>query len=76
MAGDPLSALVLLGLGVREFSMAPSAIPLVKETFRRVPAAKAAKVATLLGSASTAKQIRHCARNILAHFAPEILRQC
>ncbi len=36
MAADPLHALVLLGLGVRELSMNPAAIPRVKMALRRV----------------------------------------
>jgi phosphotransferase system enzyme I (PtsI) len=36
MAADPLHALFLVGLGVRELSMSPSAIPRVKEALRRV----------------------------------------
>lgn len=34
LAGDPLAACLLVGMGVRELSMAPSAIALVKETVR------------------------------------------
>jgi len=36
MAGQPLEAVVLVGLGFRELSMAPSAIPRVKEAVRAV----------------------------------------
>lgn len=35
LAGNRLAAPLLLGLGLDEFSMAPSAIPLVKETLRK-----------------------------------------
>ena len=37
MAGDPLAAPLLIGLGVTELSMSPPAIPLVKAALRRVP---------------------------------------
>ena len=76
MAADPLSAIVLLGLGVRTVSMAPAAIPLVKETVRRVPHSEAARVVQIIEGAATAAQVRHFARGVLARFAPEILRQC
>jgi len=76
MAADPLSAIVLLGLGVRTFSMAPAAIPLVKETVRRVPHSEAARVVQIIENAATAAQVGHFARGVLARFAPEILRQC
>ncbi len=45
MAGEPLGALALLGLGVREFSMTPAAIPRVKAVLR---ASQAARVAELV----------------------------
>jgi phosphotransferase system enzyme I (PtsI) len=31
MAGDPLAAPLLIGLGLHEWSMAPSAIPVIKQ---------------------------------------------
>jgi phosphoenolpyruvate-protein kinase (PTS system EI component) len=34
MAGDPLAAPLLLGMGLDEFSMSPSAIPAIKELIR------------------------------------------
>jgi phosphotransferase system enzyme I (PtsI) len=45
MAGDPLGALLLLGLGVREFSMAISDIPELREVFRRVSTDEARELA-------------------------------
>ena len=41
MATDPLAALLLLGLGVRDFSMEAAAIPEIKEAIRRVTLAEA-----------------------------------
>ncbi len=41
MAGHPVEAVLLVGLGFRELSMAPSAIPRVKEALRAVKAAEA-----------------------------------
>jgi phosphotransferase system enzyme I (PtsI) len=45
MAADPLPALALLGLGVRELSMNPAAIPRVKAAIRAASAAGLAAVA-------------------------------
>jgi phosphotransferase system enzyme I (PtsI) len=45
MGSDPLQALVLLGLGVRELSMNPAAIPRIKSVLRAVRADEAAAVA-------------------------------
>jgi phosphotransferase system enzyme I (PtsI) len=44
MAGEPLQALALAGLGVRELSMRPAAIPRVKWALREVPVARAQAV--------------------------------
>ena len=45
MAGHPVEAVLLVGLGYRELSMAPSAIPRVKAALRAVKAADARAVA-------------------------------
>jgi phosphotransferase system enzyme I (PtsI) len=45
MAADPQLAAVLVGLGFREFSMSPGAIPLVKQALGEVDTAEAAEVA-------------------------------
>jgi phosphoenolpyruvate-protein kinase (PTS system EI component) len=42
MAADPDLATVLVGLGVRELSMAPAAIPTVKQHLRMITLAEAA----------------------------------
>lgn len=36
LAGDPLAAAILIGLGIRELSMAPSAIAAMKQTIRKL----------------------------------------
>ena len=36
LAGDPLAAALLIGMGIRELSMAPAAIPVMKETIRKL----------------------------------------
>jgi phosphotransferase system enzyme I (PtsI) len=45
MAGQPLEAVLLLGLGIRELSMAPSAIPRVKQAVRVVRESDARRLA-------------------------------
>ena len=46
MAADPVILALLVGLGLREFSMAPTAIPLAKQVLREMRAADAKLVAT------------------------------
>jgi len=38
MAGDPVSAVALIGLGITELSMSPAAIPAIKQVIRGVTA--------------------------------------
>jgi phosphotransferase system enzyme I (PtsI) len=47
MASDPLSVVLLMGLGYRTLSVGPPAIPLVKWVVRTVPLALAEEAATL-----------------------------
>jgi phosphotransferase system enzyme I (PtsI) len=57
MAADPLQALALLGLGVREFSMSPAAIPRVKAAVRGVTTAHVREVAHACLDLPTAGEI-------------------
>jgi phosphotransferase system enzyme I (PtsI) len=66
MASDPLHALVLLGLGVRELSMSPGAIPRVKAALRAVAESRARDVARYCLGLPTAAEVASCARTELA----------
>ncbi len=66
MASDALQAAVLVGLGVRELSMSPSAIPRVKAVLRGVSAADAQRLATAAMGLSTAAAIEAMLRGELA----------
>jgi len=66
MAAEPLYALVLLGLGVRELSMTPASIPKVKEAIRRTSLTRARDVALACLRLSTARDIETEARAGLA----------
>ena len=57
MAGQPLEAVLLVGLGIRELSMAPSAIPRVKAALRAVSAEHARAVAERCVGLSTRAEI-------------------
>ena len=45
MAGEPLAALILLGLGLDEFSMSASSIPQIKKIIRNVTLKEAQDIA-------------------------------
>jgi phosphotransferase system enzyme I (PtsI) len=69
MASDPLAAILLLGLGVRDFSMEAAAIPEIKETLRRVTVAEAEAVAHEALENRTAEDVEHCVASV---FAPRL----
>ena len=58
MASQPLMAFALLGLGVRQMSVAPRSVPLVKRLIRSVTAAHARLAASAALRALTADQAR------------------
>ncbi len=45
MAADPLNAIILLGMGIREFSMSSPAIPVIKQAFQKVDVTRAEEIA-------------------------------
>ena len=57
MAADPLVLPLLVGLGLTEFSMAPTAIPLAKQAIRSVRARDALSVAARAVRARTAAEV-------------------
>jgi len=57
MAGEPLFALLLLGLGLDEFSMPPPYVPKVKELIRSVSYEEAKVLAKKVVGLSTAKEV-------------------
>jgi phosphotransferase system enzyme I (PtsI) len=59
MASQPLMAFALIGLGVRQLSVAPRSVPLVKRIIRSVTAAHAKLAASAALRALTAEQARH-----------------
>jgi phosphotransferase system enzyme I (PtsI) len=69
MAGQPLEAVLLVGLGFRALSMAPSAIPRVKEALRAVRAADAEALAARCLALSTCAEIQELVSSSLAPVA-------
>ncbi len=65
MAGQPLEAILLVGLGFRSLSMAPSAIPRVKEAVRAVRARDARSLAERCLGLATCGEIEALVRDAL-----------
>jgi phosphotransferase system enzyme I (PtsI) len=66
MAADPVFLTLLVGLGLTEFSMAPSAIPLAKQVLRDLRSSEAARVAARSLRAATAADVEQELMNFLA----------
>lgn len=69
MAAEPLQAVLLVGLGFRSLSMAPSAIPRVKEALRAVRAAEAEALATRCRELGSGSEIEALVRESLPTIA-------
>jgi len=66
LAGDPAAALLLVGLGVRELSMAPPLVPDVKAALRSVALSDAQQAAQAALQARDSAQARRCAVDLLS----------
>ena len=62
MASDPLSAVLLIGLGFVELSVAPPSLPLLKLVVRSVPASVAEEAASRALEVDTALEVRDVLR--------------
>ncbi|MGA2151699.1 MAG: phosphoenolpyruvate--protein phosphotransferase [Geobacteraceae bacterium] len=58
MAADPLSALLLMGIGITEFSVSAPSIPVIKQAIRKVTQATAREIAETVLSMETGSEIR------------------
>jgi len=58
MASEPLNAVLLLGMGISEFSLASPAIPVVKQALRKVTLIQARKIAQVALSLESATAVR------------------
>ena len=72
MASDPDGCLILLGLGLRTFSMNVSLIPVVKERISTISLIDAEKLAAEALNASSALDVRNLIR---AHFGEPIMNR-
>jgi phosphotransferase system enzyme I (PtsI) len=71
MAAEPAYALVLLGLGLNEFSMNPVSIPKVKKMFRTSRFEETRSLVEQLFQFSTASEIECFVKNWMAERFPE-----
>jgi len=65
MAGDPLATMLLLGLGLDEFSVSPVVLPEIKEIIRRVEISESERLAAKAMMFSTASEVEDYIYNIM-----------
>lgn len=73
MAGEPMYVLFLLGIGLRQFSMAAGDIPEIKKIIRSTTMARAARVAKRVLTFDTDRQVSNYLRDETRRIAPEAL---
>ncbi len=71
MAAEPTYVIVLLGLGLEEFSMNPTAIPRVKKALRMTHAIETKALSEKLIQLSTATEIKRYVRKWMAQRFPD-----
>jgi phosphotransferase system enzyme I (PtsI) len=68
MASEPLSAVLLLGLGYERLSVSPPALPLVKWVVRTVPEPAAARAAESALAAASAEDVTETLRSVVGEY--------
>ena len=68
MASEPLSVVLLLGLGYDRLSVSPPALPLVKWVVRTVPEPASARAAESALSAASASEVTESIRSVVGEY--------
>jgi phosphotransferase system enzyme I (PtsI) len=72
MAGDPLATVLLIGLGLDEFSVVPTVLPEIKKIIRTIRYRDARKIAERALALSSAEEIRELLTEQLRQILPEL----
>ncbi len=72
MAGDHLATVLLVGLGLDEFSVIPSVLPEIKKIIRSIKFRDAKRVSDKVLSMSTVEEIRAYLSSIIKNKVPDI----
>ncbi len=72
MSGSPLYTMLLLGLGLRKFSVTPSAIPEVKNLCRRVTIPECRAVAERVMTMENARDVKNYLKEEVKKFIDEV----
>lgn len=72
MAGDPLATILLLGLGLDEFSVVPTVLPEIKKIIRSVHYTEAQHVAERVLQMTSEDEIKTFLKTLMKHKFPDI----
>jgi phosphotransferase system enzyme I (PtsI) len=72
MAGDPLATILLVGLGLDEFSVIPSVLPEIKKIIRSVRFKQAKRIAEKAVAMNSPEEIRSYLSSIIKDQIPDI----
>jgi phosphotransferase system enzyme I (PtsI) len=75
MSNNPAYALLLVGMGIRSLSLAPSTIPVIKKAIRSVTLGQCEAIAWRALRLGTAREVDAFLMNQLAGLVPEIVLQ-
>jgi len=73
MAGDPLATILLLGLGLDEFSVVPHVLPEIKKIIRSVKYRDAKKIAKQVLEMQTEDEIKKHLSSLMKEKLPDVL---
>jgi len=73
MAGDPVSTMLLLGLGLRNLSMATGRIPEIKKMIRSISMSEAQKVARRVLGLETEREVVNYLREETRRILPDVV---
>ena len=73
MAADPLLTPLLLGMELDELSVAPSAVPMIKDAVRSVSFSQAKELAERAAACRSAAEVMDLCRKLTSEAAPELL---
>lgn len=75
MAGNPLHTILLIGLGLRRFSVSPRNIPLIKELVTNISFAEAAESISHIDSIESTKELSKWLNNLNKRLLGDVLHQ-
>jgi phosphotransferase system enzyme I (PtsI) len=75
MAGNPMHAVLLAGMGLRRFSVMPRSIPLIKEILANISFAEAAEAITHIEAIESTEEMTQLLKNLNIRLLGDVLKR-